>query len=68
MLTANYARYWDFEMKPEYVENSGREIPFAPIDNGSIDAPQCIPAGSHEAYTATEGWQCAMPSAIYRGE
>ena len=68
MLTANYARYWEFEMKREYVENSGRQSPYAPPDNGSIDAPECLAAGSHEAYTTKDGWQCVMPTAISRGK
>lgn len=67
MLTANFVRYWDFEMKPEYIENSGREVPYAPLDCGSIDAPECIAAGSYEAYTGTNGWKSYLPSTVSRG-
>ena len=50
MLTSNYLCYSPFEMKASYQEATSDETSYSPLDFQALDAPGCLPAGSHYQY------------------
>ena len=61
MLTASYlAHHW--LMRPDYLQQEGA----GHVGIDPIDAPGCIPAGSHYSYQTTAGNRFPMPSYAIR--
>lgn len=64
MLTANYLCV-PHDLQPFVME--GKDGPFAPILMGAIDAPEVIPAGSHErCLSVDESFEYGISTAVSR--
>ena len=67
MLTSPYLCYSVHQMKPSYLEVTSDEISTSPLDFQALDAPSCVPAGSHYQYRPIMGIKpFPLPSAFFR--
>lgn len=67
MLTSNYLCYSPSEMKASYQEATYDENNYSPLDFQALDAPSCVPAGSHYQYRPVIGIKpFPLPSAFSR--
>lgn len=67
MLTSNYLCYSVHQMKPSYLEVTSDETSYSPLDFQALDAPPCVPAGSHYQYQPfTSIKPFPLPSAFFR--
>lgn len=67
MLTSPYLCYSQREMKASYQEATYDENNYSPLDFQALDAPSCVPAGSHYQYRPIMGIKpFPLPSAFSR--
>ena len=71
MLTAPRLNYSSWEMRDDYNSEPLLRVSqtqTAPLDFGSLDAPDSLPAGSHYSYQfySRPGYFTSLPSSIHR--